>query len=210
MIEKLISGRFLSQDDRIEIADGLAAGERVKEIAARIGKSYQSLYRGIARNRKPDGRYQPWYAHGQAHLKGSRPKTKRFAPDIQLRDQVAGRLATKWSSAQVSGGCAAASPPGAHGMYAPRPSIKRSELAWSSRRWTRARAAHQEDLPASSGSWPYSGRSLEAVHCDEVDTRSSPCDRGPRPGRALGISVVLSSRFGEGWWLLGEESVVAE
>ena len=66
-IDAPVSARFLSQDDRIEIADGLAAGEPVKVIAARIGKSYQSLYREIARNSKPDGRYQPWYAHGQAH-----------------------------------------------------------------------------------------------------------------------------------------------
>ena len=37
-----ISSRYLSQDDRIETADGLAAGEPVKVIAARIGKSYQT------------------------------------------------------------------------------------------------------------------------------------------------------------------------
>ncbi|WP_246274084.1 hypothetical protein [Phytohabitans houttuyneae] len=35
-------------------------------MAARIGKSYQSVYREISRNRKPDGRYQPWFAHNQA------------------------------------------------------------------------------------------------------------------------------------------------
>ncbi|MBM0238101.1 helix-turn-helix domain-containing protein [Micromonospora sp. ATA32] len=64
-VETPISGRCLSQDDRIEIADGLGRGERVKAVAARIGKSYQSVYREIARNRKPDGRYQPWYAHNQ-------------------------------------------------------------------------------------------------------------------------------------------------
>jgi IS30 family transposase len=58
-IERPISGRYLNQDDRIEIADGLAAGEPVKSIAARIGKCYQTVYREIARNRKPDGRYQP-------------------------------------------------------------------------------------------------------------------------------------------------------
>jgi transposase, IS30 family len=51
-----ISPRFLSQDDRIEIADGLMHGESVKVIAARIGKSYQTLYREIARNSKPGGR----------------------------------------------------------------------------------------------------------------------------------------------------------
>jgi len=43
-IDRPISGRYLCQDDRIEIADGLAAGESVKSIAARIGKSYQSVY----------------------------------------------------------------------------------------------------------------------------------------------------------------------
>jgi hypothetical protein len=55
-----ISSRYLSQDDRVEIADGLAAGEPVKSIALRIGKSFQSVYREIGRKRKPDGTYQPW------------------------------------------------------------------------------------------------------------------------------------------------------
>jgi transposase, IS30 family len=44
-IETPISPRYLSQDDRIEIADGLAQGEPVKLIVARIGKTYQSIYR---------------------------------------------------------------------------------------------------------------------------------------------------------------------
>nr|WP_281251793.1 helix-turn-helix domain-containing protein [Haloechinothrix alba] len=47
-IDKPISSRYLNQDDRIEIADGLARGERVTDIAARIGKSYQTVYREIA------------------------------------------------------------------------------------------------------------------------------------------------------------------
>ena len=47
-IDTPVSPRFLSQDNRIEIADGLARGEPVKVIAARIGKSYQTIYREIA------------------------------------------------------------------------------------------------------------------------------------------------------------------
>ncbi len=39
------------------LTDGLARGEPIKVIAARIGKSYQSIYREIARNCKPDGRH---------------------------------------------------------------------------------------------------------------------------------------------------------
>ncbi|WP_166805487.1 helix-turn-helix domain-containing protein [Cryobacterium sp. Hb1] len=57
------STRYFSQNDRIEIGDGLAAGEGVKGIAARIGKSFQSAYREIARNRKSDGSYRPSFAH---------------------------------------------------------------------------------------------------------------------------------------------------
>lgn len=101
-IETPINSRYLSQDDRIEIADGLGRGEPVKDIAARIAKSYQTVYREIARNRKPDGRYQPWYAHNQAYLRRRRPKPYRFAVDAGLRDVVAGKLAKCWSPGQIS------------------------------------------------------------------------------------------------------------
>jgi IS30 family transposase len=48
-----ISSRHFSQDDRIEIADGLTAGEPEKSIALRIGKSFQRVSREIGRNRNP-------------------------------------------------------------------------------------------------------------------------------------------------------------
>jgi IS30 family transposase len=80
----------------------LAAGEPVKSIAARIGKSYQSVYREIARNRKPDGRYQPWFAHGRAYERRRRPKPRRLFTDGRLRAAVAGKLARHWSPRQIS------------------------------------------------------------------------------------------------------------
>jgi IS30 family transposase len=101
-IDRPISGRYLTQDDRIEIADGLDAGEAVKSIAARIGKSYQTVYREIARNSKLDGRYQPWFAHGQAYLRRRRPKPRRLAVDDRLRAVVADKLARHWSPRQIS------------------------------------------------------------------------------------------------------------
>jgi transposase, IS30 family len=101
-IDAPISPRYLSQNDRIEIADGIALGEPVKAIAARIGKSYQSVYREIARNRKPDGRYQPWYAHNQAYQRRRRPRPRRLSADAGLREVVAGKLARHWSPAQIS------------------------------------------------------------------------------------------------------------
>jgi IS30 family transposase len=101
-IERPISSRYLSQDDRIEIADGLAAGEVVKSIADRIGKSYQTVYREIARNRKPDGRYQPWFAHNQAHVRRRRPRQRRLVIDHELRAVVADKLGRHWSPRQIS------------------------------------------------------------------------------------------------------------
>jgi transposase, IS30 family len=101
-VDAPISGRYLSQDDRIEIADGLAAGEPVKVIAARIRKSHQTVYREIARNRKPDGRYQPRFAHAQAYQRRRRPRPRRLAFDDKLRSAVAGKLARHWSPRQIS------------------------------------------------------------------------------------------------------------
>jgi IS30 family transposase len=101
-IEQPISRRYLTQDDRIEIAEGLAAGEAVKSIAARIGKSFQSVYREINRNSKPDGRYQPWFAHNQAYLRRRRPKQHRFVADERLGVVVARKLELQWSPALIS------------------------------------------------------------------------------------------------------------
>lgn len=101
-IDKPISTRYLTQDDRIEIADGLKAGEPVKSIAARIGKSYQTVYREIAHHKKPDGRYQPWYAHAQAHQQRRRPRKRRVILDDRLRAAIASKLKKHWSPAQIS------------------------------------------------------------------------------------------------------------
>jgi IS30 family transposase len=97
-----ISPKFLSQDDRIAIADGLAAHRPVKLIAADIGKSFQTVYREIRRNAKPDGRYQPWYAHNQATVRRRRPKTSRIVDGSDLHSAIDGKLAVRWSPQQIS------------------------------------------------------------------------------------------------------------
>ena len=97
-----ISAKFLSQDDRIAIGDGLAAGQPVKLIAATIGKSFQTVYREIKRNAKPDGRYQPWYAHNQAVMRRQRPKRHRIVAGSDLRSVIESKLALRWSPQQIS------------------------------------------------------------------------------------------------------------
>jgi IS30 family transposase len=100
--EHPISPRFLSQDDRIAIADGLAGGQPVKAIADSIGKSFQTVYREISRNRKADGRYQPWYAHNQATLRRRRSKAHRVVAGGQLHDVITEKLGQRWSPQQIS------------------------------------------------------------------------------------------------------------
>jgi IS30 family transposase len=100
--DRPISPRFLTQDDRIAIADGLHADESVKVIAARIGKSYQTVYREIARNSKPDGSYQPWWAHNRAFQQRQRPKPVKLDTSPALRRLVLAKLALRWSPQQIS------------------------------------------------------------------------------------------------------------
>ena len=69
-----ISPRFLTQDDHIAIADGLHAGLSKKQIATQIGKSFQTVYREIRLRSRPDGSYQPWWAHNQVVQQRRRPK----------------------------------------------------------------------------------------------------------------------------------------
>jgi IS30 family transposase len=97
-----ISSRFLTQDDRIAIADGLQARQSVTEIAASIDKSFQSVYREIKRNSKPDGRYQPWWAHNQALLRRKRPRVEKIRSSRPLRTEIRHKLTEKWSPQQVS------------------------------------------------------------------------------------------------------------
>lgn len=87
-----ISPRFLTQDERIAIADGLQAKRPIKDIADSIGKSFHTVYREIKRNSKPDGRYQPWWAHNQALLRRKRPRDRKIAEGGSLHALIRGKL----------------------------------------------------------------------------------------------------------------------
>ncbi|MBT2478981.1 IS30 family transposase [Streptomyces sp. ISL-94] len=97
-----ISPRFLTQDDRIAIADGLQTQQSAKEIAASVGTSFQTVYREIKRNSKPDGRYNPWWAHNQALLRRQRPKEEKIRAGAELRTLIREKLTEKWSPPQIA------------------------------------------------------------------------------------------------------------
>ena len=97
-----ISPRFLSEDERILIADRLHAGATIRAIAAELGRSPSTISREIHRNRNESGAYRPFDAHRKAALRRARPKTGKLATNTPLRTLVQDMLARRLSPEQIS------------------------------------------------------------------------------------------------------------
>jgi transposase-like protein len=61
-----ISPRFLSQDERIEIADLRHAGLSIRQIANRLGRAPSTVSRELRRNATQTEGYRPFDAHRRA------------------------------------------------------------------------------------------------------------------------------------------------
>jgi IS30 family transposase len=96
------SGRFLSQEEREEIAVGLAQKQTPTQIAARIGRHRSTVGREIARNARSNGCYRAVAADRSAQIRRRRPKPARLAEHAGLRELVQDRLTKKWSPEQIS------------------------------------------------------------------------------------------------------------
>ncbi len=98
-----ISDRYLSEQERVRIADLLQAGHGVRAIAEQTGRSPSTISRELRRNRDPgSGQYRPFTAHKLAVRRRARPRPGKIAADPVLRQFVAGRLEERWSPEQVS------------------------------------------------------------------------------------------------------------
>jgi IS30 family transposase len=95
-------GRYLSVGEREEIAVGLAAGESLRGIAARLGRAPSTVSREVRRNSRGRGYYRALAAQGQAQWRAARPKTAKLAGDPVLRAWVQDKLEGKWSPEQIS------------------------------------------------------------------------------------------------------------
>jgi IS30 family transposase len=95
------SGRYLSVAEREEIAVGVAAGERLGVIAARLGRHPATVGREVRRN-GVRGRYRALAAQAQAEFRARRPKAAKLAADPRLRGWVQARLEERWSPEQIS------------------------------------------------------------------------------------------------------------
>ena len=99
---KAISPLFLSEAERIEIADRRRTGETVRAIADAINRAPSTVSRELRRNCSSTGAYQPYQAHRTAALRRQRPRPTKLAAQPELLAVVKDLLAQHWSPAQIS------------------------------------------------------------------------------------------------------------
>ena len=98
-----LQGRYLSFSEREEIAVGRAAGESVRSIARRLGRSPATVSRELRRNVDRRGEYRATSAHAQAWERASRPKPAKLVVNGRLRAIVQRDLERKYSPEQIAG-----------------------------------------------------------------------------------------------------------
>ena len=102
-VRREISPRYLSEDERVQIADLRGAGAGVRAIAEQTGRSPSTISRELRRNRDPgSGQYRPFTAHKLAAQRRARRRAGTIARDEVLRQFVSGRLEKRWSPEQIS------------------------------------------------------------------------------------------------------------
>lgn len=94
--------RHLSAEEREEISLGLARGDSLRSIAARLSRSPSTITREIQRN-GGQKRYRAMKADDMAWRRSCRPKVCKLALNAELRHIVARKLHQRWSPQQISG-----------------------------------------------------------------------------------------------------------
>ncbi len=94
-----VSARFLSQDERIEIADLRQRGMTIRAIAQQLGRAPSTISRELRRNVTggPRCAYVPFEAHRRAVSRRSRRNPRRIDTNKDLRGVVDDLLGKRWS-----------------------------------------------------------------------------------------------------------------
>jgi len=113
-----ISRRYLSQDERIEIADLRHAGLSIRRIAHRLGRAPSTVSRELRRNATKSRGYRPFDAHRRATARRARTHRRRIETNGELR-QVVMELLHRRSLAGATTS-PAGQRPGGHRRHRPR------------------------------------------------------------------------------------------
>jgi transposase, IS30 family len=100
----VLSDRYLSREERYEIARLRESGLSVRGVAARMARSPSTVSRELRRNAGPrTGGYHPEQAHRLARERQARPKVPKLSRDPALRAAVQRMLDRRYSPEQASG-----------------------------------------------------------------------------------------------------------
>ena len=104
LVVREVSARFLSQDERVEIADLHHAGLSIRAIAARVGRAPSTVSRELRRNATTGrrGGYRPFDAHRRACARRARVRGPRVDTNPKLGRVVSELLEQRWSPEQIS------------------------------------------------------------------------------------------------------------
>jgi len=121
-----ISPRFLSEDERVTIADLLRAGHSIRSIAKAMDRDPATISREVRRNGDPrTGVYHPHRAQRRATARRARSKEGKLRRNPQLREFVQRHLDQRWSPEQISRALRREFP-GQPGMHAVHETIYRA------------------------------------------------------------------------------------
>ena len=84
-LEKVINPRYLSLQERETIRDLQEAGDSLRTIATKLGRSASSISREIGRNSSPAAGYQPYAEQRTAAYRRPRTKDSKLSGEGQLR-----------------------------------------------------------------------------------------------------------------------------
>lgn len=99
---RTISSRFLSEDERIQIADLANRGLGPTAIGQVMGRAPSTISRELRRNLHPSGQYRPFHAHSTAATRRRRTRPLKLITDPGLRSFVLDKLRERWSPQQIA------------------------------------------------------------------------------------------------------------
>jgi IS30 family transposase len=102
LVVRQISSRYLSQDERIEIADLGQSGLIVRTIAGQLGRAPSTISRELRRNAVTGRGYRPFDAHRRDTVRRARRHRRRIDINSELSGVVAELLVQRWSPQQIS------------------------------------------------------------------------------------------------------------
>jgi IS30 family transposase len=97
-----ISTRYLTQDERIEIADLHRSGLSLRAIAVRLTRAPSTISRELRRNSVGGRGYRPFEAHRCATVRRGRQHRRRVETNGRLGGVVTELLLRRWSPQQIS------------------------------------------------------------------------------------------------------------